>query len=147
MRIESAVTSLRRPTYPAALRDVVGVAAVGPDGPAPFTNYGPWVRACAPGVDVVSRFFTTLDRTGPSTGRGDPPVPGPDAPAPGIPDPVTLTGWAQWSGTSFAAPTVVAALANEMARWGVDARQAVHRIIDAPTLLRIPDLGTVVNVA
>ena len=38
-----------RPTVPASLPEVVSVGAVGPHGPAPFSNYGPWVRACAPG--------------------------------------------------------------------------------------------------
>ena len=37
-----------RRRYPAAFRDVVGVGGLGPYGPAPTTNYGRWVRACAP---------------------------------------------------------------------------------------------------
>ena len=122
-----------RPTYPAALRDVVGVGALGPNGPAPFTNYGPWVRACAPGVDVVSWFFSEFD--------------GSDRAPAGGPDPDRFRSWAQWSGTSFAAPMVVAALAREMATYDVDAATAVRRVIDAPGLLRLPDLGTVVNLS
>ncbi|HEU4701597.1 MAG TPA: D-alanyl-D-alanine carboxypeptidase, partial [Conexibacter sp.] len=31
---------------------VLGVGALDDDGPAWFTNHGPWVQACAPGVDV-----------------------------------------------------------------------------------------------
>ena len=50
-----------RPSWPAALPGVRAVGALGPDGPAPFTNYGAWVRACAPGTDVVGRFFTSVD--------------------------------------------------------------------------------------
>ena len=46
-----------RPAYPAAFDGVVSVAALGPDGPAPFSNWGSWVRACAPGVDVASTFY------------------------------------------------------------------------------------------
>ena len=120
-----------RPTYPAALPDVVGVGAIGPNGPAPFTNYGAWVRACAPGVDVVSWFFSEFD--------------GPGVQGPGSIDPDHFENWARWSGTSFAAPIVVAALAREMHIYAVDAPGAVRRVIDGPGLLRIPELGTVVN--
>jgi len=125
-----------QPTYPAALADVVSVGAVGPMGPAAFTNYGPWVRACAPGVDLVSTFFEGFKGAG---------RPGPD----GV-DPDNFGGWARWSGTSFAAPVVVAALAREMLRTPKARRSAaaaVEQVIDAPGLLRLPDLGTVVNVA
>jgi hypothetical protein len=111
-----------RPAYPAALPGVVSVAALGPHGPAPFTNYGPWVRACAPGVDVVSTFFRWRQ---PSNGQD-------------------YAEWVSWSGTSFAAPAVTAALARAM-REGLSAEQAVERLIDAPRLLRLTDLGTVVN--
>jgi hypothetical protein len=119
-----------RPTYPAALDGVVSVGAVGPGGPAPFTNYGPWVRACAPGVDLLSAFFRDVDGT-----EAGPAVPG------------HFDGWALWSGTSFAAPVVVGALAATMAAVGCSAAEAVNRVIDAPALMRIPYLGTVVNVA
>jgi len=119
-----------RPSLPAALPDVVSVAALGPNGPARFSNYGPWVRACAPGVDIVSRFFTRFD-------GAEPAVPG------GV-DPDKFASWARWSGTSFSGPIVVAALAREMQR-GLTAKEAVATVIDAPGLLRIPDFGTVVN--
>ncbi|HEX2849052.1 MAG TPA: S8 family serine peptidase [Acidimicrobiales bacterium] len=120
-----------RPAYPAALPGVIGVGAVGPDGPARFSNYGPWVRACAPGVDLVSAFFTVFDGAG-------------TAPA-GTADPDRFREWACWSGTSFAAPVVAAALAREMRLTGVGAADAVARVVDAPGLLRLADLGTVVN--
>ena len=122
-----------RPTFPAALPGVVGVGAVGPNGPAPFSNYGPWVRACAPGVDVVSWFFSDFD--------------GPEAGPSGGVDPDRFQSWATWSGTSFSAPIVVAALAREMATWSVDAAEAVRRVVDAPGLLKLPDLGTAVNIS
>jgi hypothetical protein len=108
------------PAYPAAFPGVISVGAIGPTGPAWFTNYGPWVRACAPGVDVVSTFFTR--------------------------DAEEFAGWARWSGTSFAAPVVVGALAAAIRRTpGLTAQQAVAEVIDDPTLMRIPGLGTVVN--
>ena len=48
-----------RPFWPAASRHVVAVGALNAPGgwPAWFTNFGPWVDACAPGVDCVSWFF------------------------------------------------------------------------------------------
>ena len=119
------------PTYPAALPGVVSVGAIGPSGPAPFTNYGRWVRACAPGVDLVSTFFSGFD--------------GPEVSAPGQPDPDRFDGWARWSGTSFSAPIVVACLARTVYRTGCSPRQAVAQLIDAPGLGAMPWLGTVVN--
>jgi subtilisin family serine protease len=121
-----------RPTFPAALPGVVGVGAIGPNGPAPFTNYGPWVRACAPGVDLLSTFFDHWNGSDPTGANGQ--------------DPDAFVGWALWSGTSFAAPVVVGALARVMVEAGCTAREAVTRVVDAPALMRIPNLGTVVNV-
>jgi Subtilase family len=119
-----------RMSYPAAFPGVVSVAAVGRFGPAWFTNYGEWVRACAPGVDVVSSFFTDFNGIGaPLAGR----------------DTDQFRGWAKWNGSSFAAPRVVAALVREMRLSGCSANKAVERIIDADWLARIPGLGTVVN--
>jgi hypothetical protein len=120
-----------RPAYPACLDEVVGVGAVGAYGPAAFTNAGPWVNACAPGVDVVSSMF--LNFAGPIPEKMM------------WPDPDNFEGWARWSGTSFAAPVVVGALAREMLRTGCSAQDAVSSVIDAPWALRIPGLGTVVN--
>ncbi len=120
-------------TFPAAYPDVVSVGAIGPDGPAPFSNYGPWVRACAPGVDLVSTFFNVF------TGAGTPQ-------SPGDPDPDNFADWARWSGTSFSAPIVAGALARLMLTAGASATEAVERLIDDPALLRLADLGTVVNV-
>ncbi len=119
-----------RPQYPAALPDVVSVGALGPAGPAPFSNYGRWVRACAPGVDILSAFFKDFDGTGASSTGSDPD---------------RFAGWATWSGTSFSGPVVVGALARTMLATGCDAKDAVKRLIEAPHAMRIPDLGTVVN--
>ncbi len=119
-----------QPSFPAAFPDVVAVGAVGPAGPAPFTNYGSWVRACAPGVDLVSSFFRGWNGHLPASG--------------GV-DPDKFDGWACWSGTSFSAPVVAGALAREMTVNGCSARDAVTRLIDQPALLRLPGLGTVIN--
>jgi hypothetical protein len=120
-----------RPSFPAAIPGVVSVGAIGPDGPAWFSNYGDWVRACAPGVDVVSAFFASFDGLEvPSAGR----------------DIDSFRSWATWSGTSFATPAVVGALVREMRATSCTQAEAVTRLIDAPWLGRIPGLGTVVNV-
>lgn len=120
-----------RPSYPAAIPGVVSVGAIGPAGPAWFSNYGDWVRACAPGMDVVSSFFASFDgKEVPSGGR----------------DIDRFRSWATWSGTSFSAPSVVGALVRETRVRSCSPAEAVSRLIDAPWLGRIPGLGTVVNV-
>ncbi len=142
-----------RPIWPAALPDVIGVAAVGPDGPAPFTNYGGWVNACAPGVDIVANI--------PDCGG----IVGGDAHAAADADTpvlefghVSLRGRrdVQWSGTSFSTPAVVGAIAREARRIGFGANrasivaaldEAVYNLIEDPTLGGIPKMGTVVNVS
>jgi Subtilase family len=117
--------------YPAALPEVIGVGALCPTGPAPWSNYGPWVDACAPGTDLVSCFFAHFD-------GAHPPINGVD--------PDNFEQWATWSGTSFAAPVVVAALARDMQTTpGASARPAVDRTIRAPHLVRFPNMGTIVN--
>ena len=116
--------------YPAALPTVIGVAALGPDGPAPWSNYGSWVDACAPGTDIVSSFFAKFD-------GATPPINGVDSD--------DFEQWATWSGTSFAAPVVVAALAREMITGQCTAVEAVERLVRAPHLARLPLMGTVVN--
>jgi hypothetical protein len=120
-----------RPTFPAAFPGVIGVGGLGPSGPAGFSNHGPWVRACAPAMDLVSCTFRDWN--------------GPIEPLPGSPDPDHFKGWARWSGTSFAAPIVAGAIAREMVLSGSTARDAAARVVDAPWLLRLPGLGTVVN--
>ena len=50
-----------RPYYPAALPGVVGVGALDQGGRAAFSNFGSWVDASAPGVDIVSTYFTDFD--------------------------------------------------------------------------------------
>ena len=53
--------------------------------------------------------------------------------------------WARWSGTSFAAPKVAGAIAQEMYVSQVDAHEAWRRL-SSTAHLRLPDLGVVVNV-
>ena len=123
------------PMFPAVLPGVVGVGALDEEGfAAPFTNYGPWVRASTLGIDVVSSFFRWDGAEVAQDGQ----------------DPDAFSGWAQWSGTSFAAPRVVATLAqyvddNRVNNVNVTPQQAVVALIDDPNLTRLPMLGTIVN--
>ncbi|MDP9072854.1 MAG: S8/S53 family peptidase, partial [Actinomycetota bacterium] len=119
-----------RPSFPAALPGVISVGAIGPSGPAYFTNYGGWVSACAPGVEVISTFFDHFDGLLPLQPDGT--------------DPDDFNGWAQWSGTSFSAPVLAGCLARIMMT-GTSAVDAIDQLLDDPALMRIPYLGTVVN--
>ena len=118
-------------TFPAAFKDVVGVGSIEETGAAPYSNHGPWVRACAPGTALTSSFHRNYDGS-------HPPVDGEDIDK--------FSGWAVWTGTSFAAPVVAAALMREIALTNCTAKEAVAALIDAPGLFRYPGLGTVVNV-
>lgn len=107
---------------------VVGVAAVDRDGqPAGFSNRGPWVRACAYGVRERSTYV-----------EGELSLPS---------GPVTFADpTAYWSGTSFAAPRVAAAIAAAMtgSTSGLTARGALDQVLaSAPP--GPPDCGQLVG--
>ena len=120
-----------RPAWPAAIDGVIGVAALDASGPAWFTNHGPWVRACAPGADVVSRFFAVPSHPSPAEQS--------DVGALGA-----VVDWATWSGTSFAAPIVAGVIARTvLAGWTPE--QATAKVVDDPDRLRLRGVGTVVN--
>ena len=124
--------STSRPPWPAAFKDVVAVAAVGAGAsgwePAPFTDRGWWVDACAPGVDIVSDF--------PDGTRG--------FVGPNLED--FVAPYACWSGTSFSAPHVVGRLAQLMQAEGVDAKTAAFRLLKAPGLVDFaPGMGVLVS--
>ncbi|TWH73584.1 S8 family peptidase [Modestobacter roseus] len=96
--------------WPAALDDVVAVGSV--DSPtstgwSAWSNRGPWVDLAAPGHELLSTFVdgTLTDADGTAQ---------------------TYTGWARWSGTSFAAAVVAGAIARLMTgRRPITAREAV----------------------
>ena len=118
-----------RPYYPAALPGVIGVGALDEDGRAAFSNFGPWVDACAPAVDVVSTYFTRFDDRCPCCGSVV----------------QEYRGWARWSGTSFASPKVAGAIAQEMYLTAARRRDGMGAAVGARPARR-PDLGVVVNV-
>ncbi len=101
--------------YPAAFslthENVAGVGSVDASGDrSTFSNHGPWVNCCTVGEDVASAFVDHWDGL---TEEGDP---DPLLPEVDWPHPVkSFHGWASWSGTSFAAPKVAAAIAELVA--------------------------------
>lgn len=104
-----------RPSYPAAFAidpafgavdvvPLVSVAALNPDGTvAQFSNDGPWVIAEAPGVNLVSTAPTDTD----GSARAGVAAAGPlGRPRGGVDPDRFASGFASWSGTSFAAPAL-----------------------------------------
>lgn len=118
-----------RPSFPAALPGVIGVGALDTGRRAAFSNFGPWVDACTPGVDVISTFFCHFDDRCSSCGS--------------VVD--EYRGWARWSGTSFSAPKVAGVIARDMYLHPSSATEAWARL-SGPARHRVPDLGVVFNV-
>ncbi|MFB4281561.1 MULTISPECIES: S8 family peptidase [unclassified Nonomuraea] len=106
-------TASDRPFWPAALPCVVGVAAVdaGQQRRAPYSGYGTWVDACARGDWLTSSYLDAAD----------------------------YSGYAAWSGTSFATALVAGAIA-EAAR-DEPAKEWTRRLLDSEETRQIPDLG------
>jgi subtilisin family serine protease len=86
--------------WPAAFDSVVAVGAQAADRQrrTQFSNHGPWVNAWAPG-DRVASSFVSFDGPEDETPNADI-------------DSDCFTGFATWSGTSFAAPRISAELAH-----------------------------------
>jgi subtilisin family serine protease len=118
-----------RPYWPAALKRVVAVASLDATGVdrAEFSNYGWWVDACTVGESVLSSFFNF------------------DGPVGSSATPEDFTGYATWSGTSFAAPRVAAAVAARAAARGVPAAVAAAELLDPSNHPSMPDLGVLVD--
>jgi subtilisin family serine protease len=116
-----------RPFWPAALKQVIAVAALDGDERAWFSDHGWWVDASAPGTGITS-CFVSFD--------------GPRPPVRGI-DPDAFAGYATWSGTSFAAPAVAGMVAALSAAEGVSARVAAARLLDPAGRRVTPDLGVI----
>jgi subtilisin family serine protease len=118
------------PQWPAAFRsvgytNVVGVGSLARCGTkiADFSNRGDWVDCFAIGEDVVSTHITTRH---PMATEERPQVR------------QLFTGWSEWSGTSFAAPKVAAAIAAR-AGDGITPREAAAELLTAAP--RMPNGG------
>ena len=117
-----------QPHWPAASKGVIAVGSVGceKDGDwkrTDFSNFGNWVDCCAPGVAVASAFLHSAEDT-----LDDPP----------------FRGWATWSGTSFSAPAVTAAIAALATRESIAPSLAAYRLVSDPARPRIARVGTLV---
>jgi len=153
--------------HPGYAGAVVSVGALRKDGSARacFSNHGPWVTTYAPGERLVSA-FTAVDPTPaaydyqhstfPSCRYGHlydctcrfPPHRGeltektassPNA----VRERVEFDGLAEWSGTSFSAPLVVALVANHMARnRGVGSREAAGSLLGDTPAGRLSGVAT-----
>jgi hypothetical protein len=107
----------RKPSWPAALDDVVAVGAAGDDGiRAAFTpDDVPWIDVLSNGVDVSS---TYLDGQVNVTYT------------PGEHRPKEFEGYAEWSGTSFSAALVSGEIARRTVPGKLSAQQAWRAILD-----------------
>ena len=107
--------------WPAAFERVIAVGALDETGLfgdtpplARFSNSGNWIEAYASGVDVLGP-YVNFEETGPDIY--------------GIRPPQQFTGWARWSGTSFAAAIVSGRIADTAIKQGISGRQAADAVL------------------
>ncbi|MGH9177696.1 MAG: S8 family peptidase [Acidimicrobiales bacterium] len=114
--------------WPGKFDPVVAVAALNQAGTAPasFSNFGDWVDVCSIGENLRSRFlhWTGEVEAPPLDKHGRGKRVSPEGP---------FTGWATWSGTSFATARVSAAIAAAInPAGGVDGPAAVRQLAAGP---------------
>ena len=127
-----------RPYFPAGLNEVKGIGAVGGGRPGVVLQLGRLGRRLRSRRRRRQHVLRLQ--------RGPLPVPDLDDLKPR-----EFKGWARWSGTSFSAPKVAAALAQEMylnlnaAGTDLITAQEAWRRLTTHNHLRMPDLGVVFN--
>jgi thermitase len=124
------------PMYPAAFPEVIGVGALTAEYTAAgFSSRGPEVNCSAVGVGIVSTF---VEGTMP-----------PEASSP-TDDPFIAdysfgkNAWALWSGTSFSAPQICAAVARISQQDNCEPPEALKALLEGTTE-EIPGLGKVIR--
>jgi subtilisin family serine protease len=126
---------LERKGWPAASEGVIGVAALDWDGNlCSFSNRGPWVKAATYGDKMWSVFVPGVENAAVETDqrpefwrdhfRGSSGRHGGNG--------ASVGQWAEWSGTSFAAPLVSGALAVEIAAGKTPSDAAAALLSSAP---------------